>query len=109
VGATMAANPIPLIIPCHRVVRSDGHVGAYSLGGEENKWRLLELEGAEPAHLEELAAARVRVRANISTGIFCHPTCHAIRRSKPSNVVDYHSVPEATGDGFRPCELCRPG
>jgi methylated-DNA-[protein]-cysteine S-methyltransferase len=44
-GTACATNPLPLLVPCHRVVRSDGSVGAY-LGGPEAKVRLLELEGA---------------------------------------------------------------
>ena len=108
VGSTMASNPVPLIIPCHRVVRSDGHIGAYSLGGPDNKWRLLQSEGADPAHLEELARSGVRVQGNKSTGIYCHPTCSAIRRSKSAHVVDFHSAEEAATAGFRPCQLCRP-
>ena len=45
VGNCMAANQIPLIIPCHRVVRSDGRLGSYSLpGGAAMKRRLLALE-----------------------------------------------------------------
>jgi len=45
VGNCMAANRIPLIIPCHRVVRSDGQVGPYSAGGgTAMKRRLLSLE-----------------------------------------------------------------
>ena len=45
VGNCMAANPIPLVVPCHRVVRSDGRLGAYSApGGTEMKRRLLEFE-----------------------------------------------------------------
>lgn len=46
VGTAVARNPIPLIIPCHRVVRSDGHIGNYSLGGPHNKIELLEHEGS---------------------------------------------------------------
>ena len=46
VGSTMANNPVPLIVPCHRVVRADGSIGQYSLGGVENKRRLLAIEGA---------------------------------------------------------------
>lgn len=46
VGTAVARNPIPLIIPCHRVVRSDGHIGNYSLGGPHNKVDLLQHEGA---------------------------------------------------------------
>lgn len=50
VGTACATNPLPLVIPCHRVTRSDGSVGAY-LGGPETKLRLLALEstGALPA------------------------------------------------------------
>jgi O-6-methylguanine DNA methyltransferase len=45
VGTAMANNPIPLIVPCHRVVRADGTLGAYSLGGADNKRVLLAREG----------------------------------------------------------------
>ncbi len=47
VGSTMAANPIPLIVPCHRVVRSDGTLGHYSLGGPDRKAQLLHAEGVD--------------------------------------------------------------
>jgi methylated-DNA-[protein]-cysteine S-methyltransferase len=43
VGTACATNPLPLVIPCHRVIRSDGQIGAY-LGGSEIKHQLLELE-----------------------------------------------------------------
>ncbi len=45
VGNTMARNPYPLLIPCHRVVRADGEIGAYGAGGAEVKRRLLRAEG----------------------------------------------------------------
>jgi O-6-methylguanine DNA methyltransferase len=108
VGSTMARNPIPLIIPCHRVVRSDGHLGEYSLGGPDNKWQLLSHEGVEPARLEELAEHHVRVQADPATGVYCHPTCHVIRDSVQWNVVDFASTAAALAAGFRPCEECRP-
>ena len=44
-GSACASNPIPLIVPCHRVVRSDGTMGRYG-GGEEAKRLLLEHEHA---------------------------------------------------------------
>lgn len=108
VGSAVARNPVPLIIPCHRVVRSDGHIGNYSLGGVHNKIDLLEHEGAQPAELERLASQHVRVRGNSTTGVYCHPTCAAIRRSKESNVVDFRSSSDAQEAGYRPCMLCRP-
>lgn len=47
VGSALARNPIPLIIPCHRVIRADGSLGNYSLGGPWNKVELLAKEGYE--------------------------------------------------------------
>lgn len=48
VGTACARNPIPLLIPCHRVVRSDGGLGGYSLrGGVGLKERLLQTEGVD--------------------------------------------------------------
>jgi methylated-DNA-[protein]-cysteine S-methyltransferase len=45
VGTACATNPIPVVVPCHRVVRSDGSIGQY-VGGVAAKKRLLTLEGA---------------------------------------------------------------
>jgi methylated-DNA-[protein]-cysteine S-methyltransferase len=50
VGVFMARNPLPLVVPCHRVVASDG-LGGFG-GGLELKRRLLELEGVLPARLD---------------------------------------------------------
>ena len=50
VGVMMSRNPIPLVVPCHRVVASDG-LGGYG-GGLELKKRLLELEGVLPPRLD---------------------------------------------------------
>ena len=54
IGAIMGANPIPIIVPCHRVLAADG-LGGYSGGapgqGLATKRRLLEFEGALPAPL----------------------------------------------------------
>ncbi|HDN79559.1 MAG TPA: methylated-DNA--[protein]-cysteine S-methyltransferase [Chloroflexi bacterium] len=44
VGQALMANPIPIIIPCHRVIYSDGNLGGFSYG-VEFKRKLLELEG----------------------------------------------------------------
>ncbi len=44
VGSALATNPFPIVIPCHRVVRSDGFLGGYQ-GGLDMKRALLEMEG----------------------------------------------------------------
>ncbi len=45
VGSAMATNPIPIVVPCHRVLRTGGALGGYG-GGLDTKVWLLELEGA---------------------------------------------------------------
>lgn len=46
VGQAMASNPIPLIIPCHRVLAAGNKIGGFSApGGSESKRRMLEMEG----------------------------------------------------------------
>ncbi|TPW72962.1 methylated-DNA--[protein]-cysteine S-methyltransferase [Schumannella sp. 10F1B-5-1] len=47
VGTACATNPLPIVVPCHRVVRADGTIGQY-LGGTEAKTALLAFEGARP-------------------------------------------------------------
>jgi len=43
VGSSVAKNPFPLLIPCHRVIRNDGRIGKFG-GGTEMKRQLLNLE-----------------------------------------------------------------
>ncbi|WP_229924461.1 methylated-DNA--[protein]-cysteine S-methyltransferase [Streptomyces sulfonofaciens] len=50
VGAAMGANPLPVVVPCHRVVESDGGIGGFG-GGLETKRKLLALEGVLPQPL----------------------------------------------------------
>jgi O-6-methylguanine DNA methyltransferase len=45
VGAAMARNPYPVLVPCHRVVLSSGSLGSYGFGGTEMKEALLRWEG----------------------------------------------------------------
>jgi methylated-DNA-[protein]-cysteine S-methyltransferase len=47
VGNALGANPMPIVIPCHRVVRTGGGLGGYT-GGVQRKERLLQLEGGAP-------------------------------------------------------------
>jgi methylated-DNA-[protein]-cysteine S-methyltransferase len=46
VGSAMATNPIPIVVPCHRVLRTGGNLGGYG-GGLETKVKLLALESGE--------------------------------------------------------------
>jgi methylated-DNA-[protein]-cysteine S-methyltransferase len=49
-GSALGANPIPIVVPCHRVLRTGGALGGYG-GGLDRKQFLLELEGSLPGRL----------------------------------------------------------
>jgi len=102
VGTVMANNPVPLLVPCHRVVKNDGSTGRYAFGAEE-KVRLLEGEGVP---VGELAGSPYL--ATPTTGIFCHATCRNARRIKPENRRRFRSAEAAVDAGYRPCRVCRP-
>ena len=107
VGTALNKNPIPVLIPCHRVVNANGSIGNYATG-PERKWRLLEAEGAEPDRIEERARRGVRFTGSDTTHIFCNPTCRDARRTTQRHEVEFRSEAEARAAGYRPCLHCRP-
>ena len=59
VGTILAKNALPLIIPCHRVIRGDGGIGGFSAnGGEKVKKRMLELEQYEREDSNRICSVR---------------------------------------------------
>ncbi len=108
VGSALASNPVPVIVPCHRVVRSDGHLGKYSLGEPQNKRILLEAEGLVMAEYEALSKRGIRFTGSDTTNIFCNPTCRHARRTSADHTVEFKSKQDALNSGFRPCKVCRP-
>ncbi|HEX2753899.1 MAG TPA: methylated-DNA--[protein]-cysteine S-methyltransferase [Candidatus Limnocylindrales bacterium] len=108
VGTALGHNPVPLIVPCHRVVRSDGMIGQYSLGGPQNKRTILADEGADPDGLEALGRAGVRYFGSDTTHIYCMPTCRDARRVTERHLVHFPSAKAASAAGYRPCMHCRP-
>jgi methylated-DNA-[protein]-cysteine S-methyltransferase len=96
VGNALGANPVPIFLPCHRIVRGDGTWGHYAFGGAL-KTRLLELERATPALV-----------GCATTRILCRRGCaHEQRIAEPNRIV-FASVEDAAGVGYRPCRRCRP-
>lgn len=108
VGSALGHNPVPLLIPCHRVVQSSGKLGHYSLGGDENKRRILAAEGVDADGLEALARAGVRYFGSDTTHIYCFPTCRHGRRVSERHLVTFTSETAAAAAGYRPCKVCRP-
>jgi len=108
VGNALARNPIPFIIPCHRVVRSDGRIGNYGAGGPESKRALLQKEGVDTTELEALPARGLRLTGSDTTKIYCYPTCRHARRTSDEHRVYFRSTQESRAAGYRACKVCRP-
>lgn len=102
VGNVMASNPVPLLIPCHRVVKNDGRTGNYAFGARE-KVDLLEYEGVPTGEV-----AGFPYVATPTTGIFCHATCRNAKRIRSENRRRFRSAAGAVRAGYRPCQVCRP-
>jgi O-6-methylguanine DNA methyltransferase len=107
VGNAMARNPIPFLLPCHRVVPTAGGIGNYAFGSALKRELLLR-EEAPVDEIEQLGRAGVRYVGCRSTNIYCFPTCHDARRMRPENRVPLRSVKEADAAGYRPCRHCKP-
>jgi len=108
VGTALGHNPVPVLIPCHRVVRSDGAIAEYAFGSPMKR-ALLTAEGADPHANEALARTGVHFVGSDTTGIFCYPTCRHARRITDRHRVDFRRAGQAVDAGFRPCADCRPG
>ena len=107
VGSVLGRNPVPLLIPCHRVVRSDGEIGDY-IFGKGVKREVLTAEGVDVEGLEHLAHAGVRYYGSDTTRVYCFPTCRNARRIADRHRVPFRSEAEAAAAGYRPCRVCRP-
>lgn len=105
IGNTMAFNPVPLYVPCHRVIRSDNTIGNYG-GGVSRKIRLLRAEGFSVSRDHRLPAGSVM--GHLGTHIFCRPRCHAAMRANRAKTVIFADSGRARGAGLRACKLCRP-
>jgi O-6-methylguanine DNA methyltransferase len=96
VGTALARNPVPIVVPCHRVCRRDGGLGGYALG-LAFKRRLLALERTTPLLVGSAA-----------TRVVCRTGCAAARRVRPDRRIVFASLDDARSVGYRPCRLCRP-
>jgi O-6-methylguanine DNA methyltransferase len=96
VGNALHNNPVPIIIPCHRIVKSDGSLGGYAFG-EAWKTRLLDLEQRHAAFV-----------GCSSTRILCYRGCRHERRVQEGNRVHFARFQEALHNGYRPCKVCQP-
>jgi len=108
VGTALGHNPIPIFIPCHRVVRSDWSIGQYSGGGPKAKRALLLHEGVKLDWLGGLGRRGVRVLGDPSGTHYCLPVCARVAAfGLPP--IEFSSADLARAAGYEPCPACRPG
>jgi O-6-methylguanine DNA methyltransferase len=107
VGSALGSNPVPILIGCHRVVRSDGAIGEYVFG-PETKRRLLRAEGVDLAEVRSLGRRGVQYLASDTTGVVCFASCPDARRITVAHRHGFATIGAATEAGYQPCERCRP-
>ena len=108
VGTAMARNPIPILVPCHRVIRGDFIPRTYGCGGPSKKAAILAQEGVDLQRLQRLAAGGNVFEGSRTTHIFCLPGCYTGRRIRPEYQVGFPSAEAAQAAGYRACKVCRP-
>ena len=106
VGNAMHANPLPIYVPCHRVIASGGRLGGYG-GGAGRKLRLLRSEGfvlsGDATKLPDHS-----VWGHRGTNIFCRNSCPSAARVDPSRILTFATPKDARRAGMHPCKICRP-
>ena len=107
VGTALGRNPIAVLIPCHRVVKSDGTIGNYAFGPSVKK-DLLEAEGLDVEGMESDASAGRVMSGSDTTKIYCYPSCRHARRTMEKHTRWFGSARQATEEGYRACKVCRP-
>jgi O-6-methylguanine DNA methyltransferase len=105
IGNTVASNPVPIYVPCHRVIRSDGSLGNYG-GGPERKLKLLRAEGFGVDSQRRVAPGAVY--GHWASRIFCRPSCSAVRRAQRRQWLIFADPERARQYGMRACKLCHP-
>jgi O-6-methylguanine DNA methyltransferase len=107
VGNALGRNPVPLLIPCHRITRTDGSVGGYVFGSDAKR-KLLEDEGLNFEAIERVTRRGFRYIGN-DDGTFCLPTCGDVAAHLDApGYRGLRSAEEAHAHGLVPCESCRP-
>jgi O-6-methylguanine DNA methyltransferase len=107
VGSALGRNPVPLLIPCHRVIRTNGTLGEY-IFGPLTKRALLTAEGTNIGEIYELAQHQVHYVGSDTTGVVCFPSCPNARRITTPHRHGFRTVTEANTAGYRPCHHCHP-
>lgn len=110
VAQALRWNPLPIVIPCHRVIGSTGALVGYAGKRVELKQRLLAVEGVKTvaAHHDFRVPREAMYTLMDGEREYCVPTCGSLS-SKPLSVLTLFGTRErAEAAGLAPCSSCRP-
>jgi O-6-methylguanine DNA methyltransferase len=110
VAQALRWNPLPIAIPCHRVIGTSGFLTGYTGGKTRLKQLLLSAEGVK------LVKTRGDFKINPETmyacapgdHTYCLPSCRSLKRVKPGRATLFASRATAEAAGLSPCTTCRP-
>ena len=110
VAQALRWNPLPIVVPCHRVIGTSGQLTGYAGDKLTLKQRLLTVEGIKlRAARRELAIARDAMYAlGEGESEYCLPTCGSIGTRSLAVLTLFASRADAEARGLRPCTSCRP-
>lgn len=110
VAQALRWNPLPIVIPCHRVIGTSGALTGYAGSKLGLKQRLLSIEGVPTAR--ETGALGIRPQAMYvlypGDREYCVPTCPSLDARHPMALTRFASREHAEAAGLAPCTTCRP-
>lgn len=110
VAQALRWNPLPIVIPCHRVIGSSGALTGYAGSKVDIKQRLLSVEGVPTAKKAGVLGITPQTMYMLYPGDreYCLPTCPSLHKRRPSPLTRFASREDAEAVGLRPCTTCRP-
>lgn len=110
VAQALRYNPVPIHIPCHRVIGSDGALTGYAGNLVEIKQKILAVEGIP---VIETSKGLAILRARMYVGwrhdhSFCRPDCSCLKDQTAGDRAFIPSHIRAEEMGYTPCDVCRP-
>lgn len=110
VAQALRWNPLPIVIPCHRVIGTSGALTGYAGGKVDLKRRLLSVEGVPTARRAGELGIRPQAMYALYPGEreYCLPTCPSFATQPPAPLTRFASREVAEAAGLTPCTTCRP-